>query len=429
MAYTDDAINVAHPLPLPALQERILYALENHGDNGPTEIVDFALCQGVFHGASDIHFEPWTDVIALRFRIDGIMQDVARIPRLYQAKVVSRIKVLAKMVVYRSDIPQDGRIDGDHTSSGHAMRVSSFPTVDGEKIVIRILGATHDLLQLDDLGFDNETVARLREIISRPQGTLLLTGPSSSGKTTTIYSLLRELSSHQIRSHIVTIEDPVEFKLERISQSQVNPQIGFTFDQALRALLRQDPEVIMVGEIRDSETSRMAIQAGLTGHLVISTIHSGTASGVFTRLLDMGIEPFLVASSLTGVLAQRLVRLNCTKCLEEYTPDPLLVNRFGQDLDGATFLHGAGCDACDGLGYRGRTAIGELLAISPKLAELILQRPTTMAIQEMAQEQALRTLPKAGLDKVRQGLTTLEELKRVLPPPEAGGSMSERGGP
>lgn len=419
MAHTDDVLVLRQRLALPEFQDRILHALEHNGDAGPTDVVEFALCQGVLHGASDIHFEPWTDVIALRYRVDGIMQDVARIPRQHQARIVARIKVLAQMAVYRHDIPQDGRIDAGLTASGHAMRVSSFPTVDGEKIVVRILGATHSLLGLDDLGFDDDAVARLRDLIVRPQGTLLLTGPSSSGKTTTIYSLLRELTGRQIRSHIVTIEDPVEYKLEGISQSQVNPQIGFTFDQALRALLRQDPEVIMVGEIRDTETARMAVQSGLTGHLVISTIHSGSACGVFTRLLDMGIEPFLVASSVTGVLAQRLVRRTCAHCREEYTPDPALLSRYGQSLSGTVFLRGAGCDACDGIGYRGRSAIGELLSVSPKLAALILQRPTTMAIQDLAQEQALRTLAESGLEKVRRGLTTLEELHRILPPPGA----------
>ena len=407
---------VSEKVPIRELQAIINKTLENN-DTGATDVVDIALGQGVFHNASDIHFEPWNNGISLRYRIDGILHEVARIPKESQPKIVARIKVIAEMVVYQKEIPQDGRIAPELTQSKQAMRVSTFPTVSGEKVVIRILGAVHDLLDLDTLGFRPELVEKLRELISRPQGMILLTGPSSSGKTTTIYSLLREIHRSQERtSNIVTIEDPVEYDLDGIAQAQVNPHTGFTFNIALRSILRQDPEVIMVGEIRDSETAKMAVQAGLTGHLVISTIHSGTAPGVFTRLLDMGTETYLVASSISGVLAQRLVRLNCMNCLEEYEPAPAIVARFCGDDTIKTFKRGAGCDQCQGIGYRGRAAVGELLLVDQEFTEQVLQHHTTMKLEEAAAAAEMFTLHESGLELVRAGRTTLEELRRVLPP-------------
>lgn len=315
-------------------------------------------------------------------------------------------------------MPQDGRIDREKTTCGRPLRVSTVPTIKGEKTVIRVLGDTQDLYTLDTLGFQPEVTQELRGVIVRSQGTLLLTGPSSSGKTTTIYALLREMMNLQKHTtNIVTIEDPVEYSMDRISQIQVNPHADFSFVNALRSILRQDPEVIMVGEIRDNETANMAIQAGLTGHFVISTIHSGTAAGVFTRLLDMGIEPFLVASSVTGVLAQRLVRLNCPDCTARYTPDPLLVRHFGGPAKSAKFYHGEGCDACKDIGYRGRASIGELLTVSSAVSEAVLLRPTTSHLQNIAVESGMETLAQDGMKKVLKGITTVEELMRVLPTP------------
>lgn len=410
MESADDAI------PIGEFQGAIQQAL-GMGELGATEAVNLVLTQAVYHGASDIHFEPWHAAISIRFRIDGILHEVGRIPAEFQSKVVSRIKVLADLVVYQRELPQDGRIDADQTGGGHAMRVSSFPTVSGEKIVVRVLSIIHELLDLDSLGFEPEMVDRLREILTRQQGTLLLTGPSSSGKTTTIYSLLRDIKRTSDRtSNIVTIEDPVEYNLRDIAQSQVNASTGFTFDSALRSILRQDPEVIMVGEIRDAETSKMAIQAGLTGHLVISTIHSGSAAGVFTRLIDMGIEPYLVSSSVCGVLAQRLVRINCPSCMETYTPDRRVLAKLGQaDADGP-FYHGKGCDHCQGIGYRGRAAIGELLVVGPTLSQMVLQRATTGALQASAVEDGMTVLSQGGWQMVCGGRTTPEELYRVAPP-------------
>jgi type II secretory ATPase GspE/PulE/Tfp pilus assembly ATPase PilB-like protein len=405
-------------LPLGEIQPRLKELLET-GDTRATLAVDLALSQAVYHGASDVHFEPWTESLALRFRIDGILHDIAHIPDSHKPRITARIKVMAQMVVYQKDQPQDGRIPPEQTSSGYSMRVSTFPTINGEKIVVRILGTSKQLLEIDDLGFDKSITGTLRELIRRPQGVILLTGPSSSGKTTTIFALLREILRTQLTTtHIVTIEDPVEYRLDRVTQIQVNPRTGVTFQNALRSILRQDPEVIMVGEVRDVETAKMAIQAGLTGHLVISTIHSGTACGVFARLLDMGIEPYLLASSITGVLAQRLARVNCPNCLEAYEPTPDLITRFGKAPKKEPYQRGKGCSQCQNIGYRGRTALGELLLVNQEIANLILEHPTVGALQEAATTHHMRTLFDVGLEAARSGITTPEELARILPPPD-----------
>jgi type II secretory ATPase GspE/PulE/Tfp pilus assembly ATPase PilB-like protein len=405
-------------LPLRQLREELPRLLEDP-QNGAVHAVQAVLHQAVLHGASDVHFEPWLDALGVRFRIDGILHDVAALPRAQQDMLVARLKVLARLVGYQRDLPQDGRIDAADAPGGKAMRVSTFPTVNGEKIVVRVLGATRHSLRLDELGFEDEIAAGLRNIVSRAQGTLLLTGPSSSGKTTTIYALLQELMARPgATPNIVTVEDPVEYRLDRIAQTEIKPHAGFTFDAALRAVLRQDPEVIVIGEIRDPETARIAIQAGLTGHLVISTIHSGTAAGVFTRLLDMGIEPFLVASSVTGVLAQRLVRMNCPCCRAPYSPDPALRVRFGIEDPDRLFVRSTGCDACQGIGYRGRTALGELLTVDEAVAEEILTRPRTRVLHEAAVRGGMIEIERDGLCRAQSGATTLEELMRVLPQPE-----------
>lgn len=408
--------DLVRALPLPKIQERLLDTLEKNDDTGVADAVDMMISQGAYHVASDIHLEPWADSLSLRYRIDGILQQIALIPREFQLKLVARVKVLADLIVYRKDVPQDGRIDLEKTSCGRPMRVSTVPTVKGEKIVIRLLGDTQELYRLDTLGFQPHVVQKLHEIILRTQGTLLLTGPSSSGKTTTIYAVLQEMMQLQKNTtNIVTIEDPVEYTMDRISQIQVNPHVDFTFANALRSILRQDPEVIMVGEIRDLETARMAIQSGLTGHFVISTIHSGTAAGVFTRLLDMGIEPFLVASSVSGVLAQRLVRLNCPDCTGAYKPDPITVAHFGLGEAKGPYYRGKGCDACQGIGYRGRASIGEMLLVGLEIAERVLQRPTTSQLHAVALAQGMESLAEDGLKKAQKGITTIEELVRVLP--------------
>ena len=410
---------VGRVLALAELEAELARLLQS-GENGAIDMVDAALTQAVTNRASDIHIEPWDDCLAVRYRIDGILHDVARLPSAHHGKVIGRIKVLARIVTYQKDVPQDGRIDPEATPCGAPMRVSTFPTVHGEKVVIRLLAGDPELHRLDALGFRPEVVEALRAIVRRPQGTLLLTGPASSGKTTTIYALLKEiLEQRDPKPHVTTIEDPVEHSLGHVAQTQINASAGFTFAAALRAILRQDPEVIMVGEIRDVETARAAIQAGLTGHLVISTIHSGTAAGVFTRLLDMGIEPYLIASSLTGVLAQRLLRRNCPACAESYIPEPQLLTRFGlKDHKRHHFQQGKGCDACQGLGYAGRTAVGELLLVDETIEDLILARSRTHIIHEAGLRTGMVPLAVDAAQRVRDGITTVEEVGRVLPVPD-----------
>ncbi|MBI5093023.1 MAG: type II/IV secretion system protein [Candidatus Hydrogenedentes bacterium] len=404
-------------IPFPQLQDALVKAADG-GEMGACDAVEIIIRQASHHGASDVHLEPWEDCLSLKYRIDGILHEAARLPKLHQAKVIARIKILAKMVVYQKDIPQDGRIDSDAAAGGQEMRVSTFPTVYGEKIVMRVLGVESALRTLDSLGLRADVVGALREVVERPQGTLLLTGPSSSGKTTTIYALLQELVMvRHPAPHIITIEDPVEYRLPKIAQTEVNPYVGFTFDTALRSALRQDPEIIMIGEIRDAETARTGIQAGLTGHNVISTIHSGTATGVFTRLLDMGVEPFLIASSISGVLAQRLVRLNCPYCTGPYKPDPALLERFNIPEGEGLFSRGKGCEQCQGIGYKGRTALCEMFTMNDEMGELILQRARTRSLHDVAVRNHMVTLIEDGVRRAKEGHTTLEELKRVLPMP------------
>lgn len=412
-------VDSAPPIPRRNIEQLLQAALEDP-DEGAATAVDIMLSQGAYHGASDLHLEPWQETITLRFRIDGMLQEIASLPKEHQARLAARIKVLAEMKVYQRELPQDGRIDSDKTSCALEMRVSTFPTVCGEKIVVRYMGATHDLMEVGQLGFPSEISQRLRALVARPQGTLLLTGPSSSGKTTTIYAMLRHIQGRaEAAQHIMTVEDPVEFQLNGVAQAQVSAQTGFTFATALRAMLRQDPEVLVVGEIRDVETAQIAVQAGLTGHLVISTIHSGTAAGAFTRLLDMGIEPYLVASSVTGVLSQRLVRMNCANCTAEYTPSPECIAEFGLQDSDMRYYRGTGCADCHEIGYRGRTAIGELVTMRNEFAQIILEHGTTQRLTDAARQLKVPTLMDSGLSKVRSGLTTLEEIQRVLPPPDA----------
>ncbi|HOK08328.1 MAG TPA: GspE/PulE family protein [Candidatus Hydrogenedens sp.] len=403
-------------VPLSDIQGYISTVLEESDETTIADLIDFIITQGAYHISSDIHLEPWTEHTALRYRIDGILHQVALIPKEYHGKLVARIKVLADLVIYRKDIPQDGRIDPTKTSCKYPLRVSVIPTIKGEKVVIRVLGETQELFHLDVLGFQPNVEQKLKEIIRRNQGTILLTGPSSSGKTTTIYALIQEMiNAPRNLPNIVTIEDPVEYSMDKISQIQINPHVDFTFANALRSILRQDPEVIMVGEIRDYETARIAIQAGLTGHLVISTIHSGTSAGVFIRLIDMGIESYLVASSVIASLAQRLVRINCPDCIETYNPHPSVYSFFDLKNTKETFYRSKGCSLCQYIGYRGRACIGELLYVTSAIEELILKHPTVSQLHTLAVSLGMETMAEDGLKKARKGITTLEELIRVLP--------------
>lgn len=403
---------------LDAVEARMT-ALLKEGDEGLMAAVDFAVRQAVRHRASDVHVEPWRDALAIRYRIDGILHDVARIPKTHQERIVARIKVLARLVVYQKDRPQDGRMDGHEVRANLSMRVSTFPTVNGEKAVIRVLDSERNLFALDELGFDAGMADDIRNLVFQPQGTVLLTGPSSSGKTTTIYAMLRELMRKKApRPHILTLEDPVEYRLDELAQTEINPSSGFGFGPALRSLLRQDPDAIMVGEIRDSETAATAVQAGLTGHLIISTVHSGTAAGVFTRLLEMGVDAYLVASSVTGVLAQRLVRVNCPQCAEPYIPDAKYIEGYGAPRDHTGYRKGRGCEACQGIGFWGRTSFGELLTMSDEIGELLGERVRTRVIHDAAVRGGMKTLVQGGVEKVCAGATTFEELETTIPAPK-----------
>ncbi|MFP6583086.1 MAG: GspE/PulE family protein [Candidatus Hydrogenedentota bacterium] len=387
------------------------------GDNGVVEAVHLMLAQAVLHRASDLYCEPWKDGLVIRLRLDGVLHNVARLDQSHQERLIARIKVMANMVTYEKGMPQDGHIEFGQQQLNASMRVSIYPTIYGEKAVIRILDSGNSFPGLDELGFADDVRSGLRSWTARPQGTLLLTGPSASGKTTTIYALLREILDNPKRSrHIVTIEDPVEYRLDGITQSQIQPAQDFTYDVALRAVLRQDPDVLMVGEIRDSETAHAAIKAGLTGHLVVSTIHSSSASGVFSRLLDMGVEPYLLASSITGVLSQRLVRNVCTHCATPHIPDSKQLTRFGLKNARPGFVRGMGCEHCQGIGYDKRSALGEWLSMTPALSESVLQRCPTHLIEQTAIDSGMKTLLKHGLDRVSDGTTTLDELELAIYP-------------
>jgi type II secretory ATPase GspE/PulE/Tfp pilus assembly ATPase PilB-like protein len=414
---SDRSEDTPERLTFDAIEIALIELLASGGDSAAVDAVNLILTQGILHRASDIHFESWRDSLTIRYRIDGILHDAAQLPREHHAWITTRLKIVARIPTYHRETPQDGRVDPDATPCGRALRVSTFPTVNGEKVTVRVLDTPDGLIPLNELGFSPSLVDSLRGLVSRPSGTLLLTGPSSSGKTTTIYALLHEiLQSRKPAPHVVAIEDPVEYRMAQVTQTEVNPHTGLTYAEALRAVLRQDPEVIMLGEIRDPETAHAAIQAGLTGHLVISSIHSGTAAGVFTRLLDMGIEPFLVASSVTGVLAQRLVRVTCPKCSVAVEPAESLRAPYGIVPESGQFREGQGCPECEGIGFRGRTAIGELLTVDETISSLILDRSRTVSLHQAAVAAGMKTLESAGIDCATAGVTTLEELRRVLPP-------------
>lgn len=392
--------------------------MKKKSDEGAVRLVERIIGRAVASGATDIHLNPTHSGLVVRFRHDGILRDVELLDATVKESVVARIKVLSNLIVYKRNVPQDGRIvkDVGLSADNVELRVTTFPTIHGEKVAIRIFDCNRVLLTLENLGFSEKVSGALIRLLDNPQGTILLTGPSSSGKTTTIYAALRWFRKNKGQtSNIVTVEDPVEFDLKDVSQTQIEPVLGMTFAAALRSILRQDPEVIMIGEIRDRETAQIAVEAGLTGHLVISTIHCGTAAGVFTRLLEMGIEPFLVASSVTGVLSQRLVRVVCPECAEKYVPPEHLRKEFGVNpTETEGFRRGRGCARCNGAGYSGRTAIGELLLASERIGDMVLKRARTSDLTREAERQGMETLEKDGLRKAREGKTTLEELYRVL---------------
>jgi len=378
-------------------------------------LVDMLIRRGVVEGATDIHIEPEEKVLRCRYRIDGGLRPGAIMPHELLAIVITRIKIMAEMDISESRVPQDGRIVFDTGRRKVDLRVSTFPTVHGEGIVCRILDKENLIVGLDHLGMPAAMGEKFRRDVTKPNGIILVTGPTGSGKTTTLYSALTFLNKPDTK--IITLEDPVEYELPVINQAQINPAKGFTFAKGLRAILRQDPDILLVGEIRDVETAQMAIRAALTGHLVFSTLHTNSAAGAIPRLLDMGVEPFLLSATLVSVVAQRLVRLICAECGAPAAVDPVdldMLNLTAEDVAGGEHRAGAGCSMCHHSGYRGRKAIFEYLSIDKKLRRMIAAGQDGGAIADEALRQGQRTLRDDALDKYQRGETTLKEVMKVV---------------
>ncbi len=392
------------------------YIEQSEGNPDISTLVSCLVLDAVDLGASDIHIEPWESTIAVRVRLMGVLSELVHLPLDFMEKISGRLKVMAELITYETDIPQEGRAPADPALGGVELRISVFPTVRGEKIVIRIFDPRNRSFELSDLGFDPTSLNLFVKLLERPSGLLLLTGPTGSGKTTAIYSALYHLAQKNGPGiSISTVEDPVEFNLPMVSQAQVNRAKEFTYPVALRSLMRQDPEVIMIGEIRDPETAAIAVQAGLTGHLVISTIHSGSTGGVFARLINMEIEPFLLSSSIIGVMGLRLIRKNCQHCSAPYEPPAAVLKALPPEVANfAQFKKGAGCQVCHETGYSGRMAITEMLVMDEVLRDAVLQKLPTRRLQEIAIAQGMRTLFQSGMDRVMVGQTTVEEVLRMV---------------
>jgi type II secretory ATPase GspE/PulE/Tfp pilus assembly ATPase PilB-like protein len=395
---------------------RYLESVDNYQNIEIGALVNYIVMDSVKAGASDIHIEPWESTLVVRIRLIGVLTELVHLPLELMEKVSGRLKVMANLISYQNDLPQEGHAPASADIGGVELRISVFPTVRGEKIVVRIFDPSNRTFDLAALGFEPDTLKTFMHLVTRPNGLILLTGPTGSGKTTAIYSALYQLvQKHGPTISISTVEDPVEFHLPMISQAQVNRAKEFTYPIALRSLMRQDPQVIMIGEIRDSETAAIAVQAGLTGHLVISTIHSGSTAGVFARLINMEIEPFLLSSSITGVLGLRLMRRNCTYCAVPYEPEPSMLKLLSpEQLDAAQFRRGAGCDNCMNTGFMGRTALTEMLVADEVIRDAVMQKLPTRTLQQVAVQQGMVNLWQMGVNRVIKGETTLEEILRVV---------------
>ncbi|MEZ5512451.1 MAG: GspE/PulE family protein [Steroidobacteraceae bacterium] len=374
------------------------------------------IANAVSRKASDIHIEPSDRALAVRYRIDGMLQDIDPPPAQFRSAVVSRIKILANLNIAEQRLPQDGRLRLTITGRETDFRVATAPTVHGESVVLRVLDREEVALDFEALGFSPDAIETFRSALAKPYGILLATGPTGSGKTTTLYAALKALNRRERK--ILTVEDPVEYTLIGVNQSQVKPQIGYTFANALRSFLRQDPDIMMVGEIRDRETAEVAVQAALTGHLLLSTLHTNTAAAAVTRLLDMGVEPFLLTSTLHLIVGQRLVRKLCTACRAPYDPTPAELRELPQlltaDATEAPQLHRpVGCTACRGTGYAARTTLSELLVMTDSIGKLILARADASTIQARAVDEGMTTMLQDGLRKAQAGVTSLEEVLRV----------------
>jgi type IV pilus assembly protein PilB len=395
-------------------QTSILDKLQD-SDDPISSLVSSIISGAIDSRASDIHIEPQEKDLKIRYRIDGVMRKELDIPTTAQAEVISHIKILANMDISEKRLPQDGHITTIHHDREFDLRVSSLPSVLGEKIVIRILDKNSSRWNLDSVVTNKSDNQKFRNLIENPYGMILLTGPTGSGKTTTLYSLLQLLNTG--RNNIVTVEDPVEYRLEGITQVQVNPKAGLVFASTLRSILRQDPNIILIGEIRDYETAEIAVSAAMTGHLVLSTLHTNDAAGAISRFINLGIPPFMIASSLLGVVAQRLMRTSCSQCKETYTPTPeqkKIIISADQKPQELLLARNTGCDNCRKTGYIGRKAIFEILAVSGQIRRMIIEGKSDTDIKEQAIKEGMKTLKVNGIEEVISQTTTIEELWRVV---------------
>jgi type IV pilus assembly protein PilB len=373
--------------------------------------VDLVMTQAIKEKASDIHFEPFEHEFKIRYRVDGALYEMAPPPVHLANSIISRVKVMANMNIAERRIPQDGRIMTTVEGKAVDMRVSSLPTQHGESVVLRVLDRSSIQLTMTDLGMSDYLYSYIQETIHKPNGIFIVTGPTGAGKTTTLYAALREINT--VDSKLLTAEDPVEYELDGIMQVPVNDAVGLTFAKALRSFLRQDPDRIMVGELRDLETASIAIQASLTGHLVLSTLHTNDAAGAVTRLVDLGVEPFLISATLEGILAQRLLRTICKECKVSYNPSQSILNQLGltsHDTQGKQFFTGSGCGRCGSSGYKGRKGLFELLDLNDPLRDLIIQRAPTLTLKQKAIEMGMVTLRQDGIRSIFDGITTIEEV-------------------
>ncbi len=379
-------------------------------DASVVKLVDGIISKAIVEHASDIHVEPDEDILRIRYRVDGILHEVLTLNRILHPAIVSRVKIMSGMDIAEKRIPQDGRFKIKKDFKDIDFRVSTLPTNYGEKVVLRILDREQALLDLRNIGMDEYSLSIYNEIISKPFGIVLISGPTGSGKTTTLYATLNKLNS--LEKNIITVEDPIEYNFKLINQVNVDESAGLTFANALRSILRQDPDIIMVGEIRDRETAEISIQASLTGHLVLSTVHTNDAASSVVRLVDMGIEPYLVSTSLIGVVGQRLVRKICPHCKVEYKPEPEIARQLGID-ENQTIYRGEGCEKCKFTGYMGRIGIYEVMKVSKKIRKLIHSGASADEIREAALREGFKPMREAGFELVKRGITTIEEVLRV----------------
>ncbi|MFM9996840.1 MAG: GspE/PulE family protein, partial [Phycisphaerales bacterium] len=387
--------------------------MELASDNQVIKLLNLVLLQAIKDRASDIHFEPFEDEFKMRYRIDGILYEMVPPPKHLGPAITSRIKVMSNLDIAERRLPQDGRIE--LTVGGHPvdLRVAVLPTMHGESVVMRVLDRSNVELSLDRLGLREDDLVKFRALIRRPNGIVIVTGPTGSGKTTTLYAALAELND--IETKILTAEDPVEYDIDGLCQCQVNEEAGLTFAKCLRSFLRQDPDIILVGEVRDLETAQIAVQASLTGHLVLSTLHTNDAPSSIIRLLDLGMENFLLTATIEGIVAQRLVRTVCAKCKEEYRPKEeefMELNLRPEDVRGRTFMRGRGCDHCNRSGYRGRIGLYEILTMDDVLRELVMKEASTNVIREAAKKRGMKMLRESGLTAIYEGQTTIDEVVR-----------------